>query len=278
MSSTQEALDSADVATFIRDGFLRIDSAFPREVADECRHQITAAAGIDLTDPSSWTQPVTRHVGAGHPIFSGALNTPVLRQAYDALVGSERWTPRRDIGLVVVRYPSPDDPGDAGWHVEANHAVGDEYRVNLESRARALLLLVLLSDVSEHDAPTRVRVGSHLLIPAQLRASGADGVPFRDVKTSTPEIEACPVAYATGRAGDVYLCHPFLVHSATWPHRGVVPRFMAQPALPQRQPLLIDRPAGEHSPVELAVRIGLGLDTLESVISASASPGLSDRK
>jgi len=263
MPSNQQALDRVDVARFLRDGFLRIDNAFAPEVADACRQQIAATAGIDLIDPSSWTQPVTRHVGAGHPIFSGVLNTPVLKQAYDTLDGSGRWAPRRDVGLVVVRYPSPDDPGDAGWHIEANAAVGEEYRVNLDSRGRALLLLVLLSDVGEHDAPTRIRVGSHLLTPAQLRAAGADGVPFREVATGTREIEACAVASATGNAGDVYLCHPFLVHSATWPHRGVSPRFMAQPALPQDQPFQYDRPAGEHSPVELAVRIGLGLDTLK---------------
>ena len=29
---------------------------------------------------------------------------------------------------------------------------------------------------------------------------------------------------AVGDAGDVYLCHPFLVHAASYPHTGVVPR------------------------------------------------------
>jgi hypothetical protein len=45
---------------------------------------------------------------------------------------------------------------------------------------------------------------------------------------------------------------------------------MAQPALPQGQPCRYDRPAGEHSPVELAVRVGLGLDALDWVASADA--------
>ncbi len=39
----------------------------------------------------------------------------------------------------------------------------------------------------------------------------------------------CEVALATGEAGTVYLCHPFLVHAAQI-HRGKRPRFMAQPA------------------------------------------------
>jgi hypothetical protein len=48
------------------------------------------------------------------------------------------------------------------------------------------------------------------------------------------EVEAAsahrPQAYASGRPGDVYLCHPFLVH-ATQPHQGRRHRFMAQPPL-----------------------------------------------
>ena len=32
-------------------------------------------------------------------------------------------------------------------------------------------------------------------------------------------------------AGDVYLCHPFLVHAATWPHTGTTPRFIGQPCI-----------------------------------------------
>ena len=39
-----------------------------------------------------------------------------------------------------------------------------------------------------------------------------------------------PVALATGEAGTVYLCHPFLVHAAQR-HRGSMPRFLAQPPL-----------------------------------------------
>ena len=259
-SFRQHGPDNAQVASFIRDGFLRIDGAFPRDVAVECRYQIAAQAGIDLTNPTSWTHAVTRHVGAGHASFAGVLSTPILQQAYDRLAGRDRWAPRNNVGLVVVRYPSPEDPGDAGWHIEGSYAVGDESWVNLASRDRALLLLVLLSDVGNDDAPTGIRVGSHLLVPAQLREAGTAGMPFSRVATNTPEMEACPIAYATGRAGDVYLCHPFLVHSATWPHRGTTPRFMAQPALPQRAPFQYDRPSGEYSPVELAVRIGLGLD------------------
>ncbi len=47
-------------------------------------------------------------------------------------------------------------------------------------------------------------------------------------------------AHATGQAGDIYLCHPFIVHTATWPHRGTAPRTIAQPAVHARDGFAID--------------------------------------
>ena len=66
-------------------------------------------------------------------------------------------------------------------------------------------------------------------------------------------------ALATGPAGTVYLCHPFLVHSAQ-KHRGKQVKFMAQPPLLPTGVLQIDRADGNYSPVELAIRVALDRD------------------
>src|SRR5260370_35440852 len=67
-----------------------------------------------------------------------------------------------------------------------------------------------------------------------------------------------PEALAIGEAGDVYLCHPFLVHAARR-HQGTPPRFMAQlPLHPHPEdPLRLDRENGDYSPVEIAIRRAL---------------------
>lgn len=50
--------------------------------------------------------------------------------------------------------------------------------------------------------------------------------------------------------------HPFLVHAAH-PHRGMS-RFLAQPPLYPAEQYRLERPDGRYSPVELAIRRGLG--------------------
>jgi hypothetical protein len=66
-------------------------------------------------------------------------------------------------------------------------------------------------------------------------------------------------ALATGEAGTVYLCHPFLVHAAQL-HRGKEPRFMAQPPLCPTVPVQLNREDQAYSPVERAIRLAIGLE------------------
>jgi hypothetical protein len=65
-----------------------------------------------------------------------------------------------------------------------------------------------------------------------------------------------PRIRATGQAGDVYFCHPFMVHRATWPHRGVTPRIIAQPAVAHDQPFALREGPGVYA-VERAIICGL---------------------
>jgi hypothetical protein len=86
-------------------------------------------------------------------------------------------------------------------------------------RARGLLALFLFSDVGQDDAPTRLVRGSHLAVPQFLAPYGETGT-HADAEFWRASTLCLPVAHATGRAGDIYLCHPFIVHTATWPHPG----------------------------------------------------------
>ncbi|HEV7371139.1 phytanoyl-CoA dioxygenase family protein, partial [Arenibaculum sp.] len=250
------------IQQFIDAGYVRIDGAFPRGLADEARAVLWRDTGCDPDDPSTWTRPAIRLNQYGQKPFVEAANTPVLHQAYDRLVGPGRWAPRGALGTFVVRFPSAEDPGDTGWHVDVSYGTQDpdfmSWRANVFSKGRALLMLFLFSDVGDEDAPTRIRAGSHLDMARLLAPAGEAGLTLREmVAADFGRTAPLPEVPATGEAGTVYLCHPFLVHAAQ-PHRGTRPRFLAQPPLLPAQPLMLERADGDYSPVETAIRKALG--------------------
>ena len=95
---------------FIADGFLRIDGAFPRALADEARQILWQATGCDPDDPATWTKPVIRLGMFTQRPFVDAANTPSLHAAYDRLVGAGRWRRPMAMGTFPVRFPSAENP------------------------------------------------------------------------------------------------------------------------------------------------------------------------
>jgi hypothetical protein len=261
-------LSEEQVRRFVEDGFVRIDRAFPREIADMGLGALWHATGCEPHDPATWTSPVIRigpvndRDGTQPLSFREAANTSVLYEAFDKLVGLGRWKHRPNVGNFVVRFPSEADPGDLGWHVdlsfpgETGDPEGRDYsawRVNITSRDRSLLMLFLFSDVGEDDAPTRIRVGSHFDMARLLAPAGEAGMAHLQLTDVGAKRDT---AVATGEAGTVYLCHPFLIHAAQ-KHRGTTPRFMSQPPLAPRTLLRLERTDGAYSPVEVAIREAL---------------------
>jgi len=258
-------LSDAQTEQFIDDGFVRVDEAFSRELAEAGRAILWRDLPCNPDDPATWTRPVVRLGMYSDAPFRDAVNNPVLHAAFDQLVGRGRWRPRIDLGTFPVRFPSLEDPGDTGWHIDVSFPGPSssweerrdfsDWRANVASRSRALLMLFLFSDVGKADAPTRIKVGSHRDIARLLAPAGEAGMSNAMLGPQLTAIERPEVA-ATGRAGTVYLCHPFLVHAAQM-HHGGTPRFLAQPPLHPAMPLQIDRPDSDYSPVELAIRKAL---------------------
>ncbi|GHA25033.1 phytanoyl-CoA dioxygenase [Devosia pacifica] len=253
-------LSEAQISHFIEHGYIKLDGAFDGDLAAKGRDQLWNAVGLSPDAPETWKQPVVRLGFMTDKPFVDAANTPLLHASYDALVGEGRWLRPNGLGTFPVRFPSPNDPGDAGWHVDASFGTDNpdfmQWRVNVKSSGRALLMLFLFSDIGKMDAPTKIRSGSHSAIARQLLPAGPGGLTLGELAADGFASTAdCEVVLATGEAGTVYLCHPFLVHSAQ-PHSGSEPRFMAQPAL---------LPTGEFDPslppsaVQIAIRRAIGM-------------------
>jgi Phytanoyl-CoA dioxygenase (PhyH) len=230
------SLTRDQVALFIQDGFIRLESAFPGTVAEEARAILWRdLSGCDPRDPTTWVRPVVRLGMYSQQPFLEAANTPLLHSAFDRLVGGGRWLPCMSVGTFPVRFPSSAEAEDTGWHIDPGFDFHQpdfmDWRANVFSKGRALLMLFLFSDVGGNDAPTRLRVGSHRDVARMLAPAAERGMTLGELaRNGFAESRHRPEVHAVGAAGTVYLCHPLLVHAAQQ-HRGSEPRFVAQPPL-----------------------------------------------
>ena len=249
-------LSDQQITQFIEDGYVEIENAFPALLADECRALLWKEIGLDPKDSKSWTKPVIRIADMSARPFDLSANTPILLSAYEQLAG-RNWLPRHTMGSFPIRFPVPHPAGDTGWHVDTSFPGDDPFdymnwRVNIYSKGRALLMLFLYSDVGENDAPTKLRIGSHFDVARILKANGENGFSGMELAQELHHSSHRKEAIATGKAGTVYLCHPFLVHAAQ-EHRGTTPKFMAQPPLLSRQEFKLERDDNNYCPVEAAI-------------------------
>ena len=249
-------LTSTEIEAFVRDGFVAVRGAVDGATMAECRTQLWDLLSEDPSDPATWTEPVRRMDSPITPAFTRAAQAAALTEAYDQLVGPGRWQRRVELGNVAIRFPVDAESNDTGWHIDASYLPpgASRYFVNVSSRDRGLLMLFLLSDVSADDAPTRLKVGSHQDVPHFLAPHGDDGVDTFDLcvemdAAGALDSPARAEALATGVAGDVFLCHPFLVHAAQ-SHRGKQPRLLSQPGLMLTDQFDLGDP---RSPVERAI-------------------------
>jgi hypothetical protein len=114
-------LTDDDVERFVHEGFVHVEAAFPRDVAAACVEDLWALSGVDR-DPATWTQPVVRVPAGASPALVAAINAERLCGALDQIVGVGRWARLVGYGTFPIRFPSTEDPGDAGWHVDGRGA------------------------------------------------------------------------------------------------------------------------------------------------------------
>ena len=112
MPPFQDALTPDEIERFIQDGFVRIDQAFSRDLADKGRAILWRDTGCDPDDRTTWTRPVVRLGLYGQQPFADAANTAILHNAFDALVGGGCWQPRLNLGTFPVRFPCPVLPDE----------------------------------------------------------------------------------------------------------------------------------------------------------------------
>lgn len=219
---------------FISDGFAKVEQAAPRSVADAARNMLWQQLGLSPDEPEGWSAPVRWASDlTGHGPFGELARSTALAAALDQICGVGRWQPRGSLGNIPVRFPVSPPGDDRGWHIDANTPQADGSWA-VTGRPHTVLVLTLLSDVGQGDAPTRIRVGSHRDV---ARVLGPDPLELAEMGRLVDDASAeRPVAHATGQPGDMYVVHPFTAHAAD-EHRGATPRFMAQGPVVLSSPL-----------------------------------------
>lgn len=189
--------------------------------------------------------------------------TPRLRGALDQLCGQDRWQ-EFGLGWWMITFPDQDEPpwGPAGkWHVD-----GASYHHHIDSKEAGLLAIFLFSDIEPGEGGTALAKGSHKWIARLLRDNEPRGlkggaVSFRAREHFAKRLEVSSddnmVVEVNGRAGDVMLVHPFLLHarSKNLGAKGVDSvRFMCNPNICLHREMVLDRENGDYSAVEHAIR------------------------
>jgi hypothetical protein len=232
-----------DVESFMEDGYVRIPGAVPQRLARQIGEQ--AALLVGASSGASWRLGVVSVYDL--PVLVDAV-TPAVRAAFDALIGTGRWHVAATWGF-PTRFPGASD---ALWHID-----GDWFTHHVTSGEQVLTPIFLWSDVGIDDSPTLLAVGSHVDVARLLadhEPEGVSGAHIGQVVDST--VARHELAAATGEAGDLIVCHPFLAHSInpTGPAR---PRFISNVAVHGKQPLNIGPTKETRSPVEAVIRLAL---------------------
>ncbi|CEG49013.1 Phytanoyl-CoA dioxygenase [Plasmopara halstedii] len=250
-------LDQEEIKSFIHDGFVLLRKAFTPVTARKCRELIwerLAQDGIGK-DPSTW---VERH---GIPELYTVENNPVwddvltrrLKSAIDQICGQGRW---EDFGLGwwMITFPEQSKPPwDAAgkWHVD-----GASYQHHIDSKESGLVAIFLFTDINPGEGGTALSVGSHKNVARLLAVNEPRGMKGGAVSHEARKFEHQNVVEVNGKAGDVMLVHPFLLHarSKNLGQKGVDSvRIMCNPNVKLHHRMNLNRVDENYSPVEKAI-------------------------
>jgi len=258
------ALSPAQIEQFLAKGFIVIHDAFDPAL---CKRRVERAwmrMGYDPADPKTWAK--SRVTMPNFEFIEARDFSPVVWRTACELMGGEERVLRPctfSDGFIVNLSGGDDRPWEPptvavkGWHKDGNF-----FRHFLDSPEQGLLTLVLWSDLESRGGGTFVAQDSVAPV-ARYFATRPEGVlpneiPFRTL------VEQCSSFFeVTGRACDVVLLHPYVLHASSQNHLRK-PRFLTNPPFKLVEPMNFNRAdPSDFSLVELSVLRALGVERLD---------------
>ncbi|MEQ6204817.1 phytanoyl-CoA dioxygenase family protein [Sulfitobacter sp. HNIBRBA2951] len=196
------ALDNA-VEAFLRQGIVKIPNALDfgsGTLLNTWREEV--ALGLSNTPPGLVAPTPTKKV-----VLSEVA--PDLWALCEALLGGHDAVEDAWLTNGPVANIGPNLEQAFGWHID-----GDFFRHFINSPEQGLLMIVLWTDVNVSSGPTQVILDSIGPIARALNAN-PEGVWQMDLPYNEIVSDSQGAAPIVGQAGDVFLMHPFVVHSAS---------------------------------------------------------------
>jgi hypothetical protein len=264
-SGQSPVLSAADLENFRTYGFIHLKDCFdtaPGSTAHRWVQDSWLRNGVDPANRASWPNDKI-HM----PNTEWKRVSEFASKAFAAMCevcgGLDQVDPEQTWGNgFIANYGLGRDkewlaPGPAvpGWHVD-----GDWFLHFLDSPEQGLLVVVLFSDIHPQGGGTFIACDS-VPIVARFLAAHPEGVepngfPWHDLIGQCRDFRE-----TTGRAGDVFLLHPFTLHTSSFNHRPEA-RLMINPSGLLRAPMRYDRRSdgSAYSPMEQVVLDALGVD------------------
>lgn len=255
-----QQLSDRDVEHFVRHGYVVLENCFDVAAAQDWIDRAWVRFGYDRDDPAQWVEKRI-HLSKLATVDARAFAPRAWNAAVQLLGGEDRielpW--EWNDGFIANLGVGDDRPWEApsaelkGWHKD-----GDFFRHFLDSPEQGLLTIVLWTDMHHQGGGTFMAADS-VPVVARYLAEHTEGVLPTDFDFRALTRQCTDFVELTGKAGDVVLMHPYVLHATS---QNVIKhgRFITNPPITLREPMQFDRPdAGEFSPVERAVLSGLGV-------------------
>ncbi|MDA0710400.1 MAG: phytanoyl-CoA dioxygenase family protein [bacterium] len=266
--SEYRVLTEEQVEQFLTEGFVKIEGCFKKEDIQTWLDFAFERLGYDAADASTWAEERI-HMPHMNQVDVATFAPRAWGAICDLMGGEDRiktpvtW---RD-GFIVnfklgVGEPwEPPSPRVKGWHKD-----GDWFRHFLDSPEQGLLTVILWDDVLPQSGGTFVATDSVGPV-ARYLVDFPEGLTPQEGAFGKLIDQCSHFVEATGKAGDVYLLHPFILHSASRNPSGRA-RFITNPAVSFEEPMNFNRkdPAA-YSLVERAVLRALGVEDLNFQIT-----------
>jgi len=277
-------LSSEQIDHWMEHGYIVIPGAIDPSYIAKFTADLWVRIGYDEHDKSTWEQE-RLHLPWHHSEHASVLAPNAWRAMCDLMRGTDKLEPLCEewkdnfilnLGtpeLTKENHPAPRDLDN--WHVD-----GDWFRHFLDSPEQSLLMIALYSDINPgggatYISPDGIRLIGKILLdhPEGLLSPKYPG----GFRWSSVVPQCNEFIELTGKAGDVVILHPLMLHTASKNWKREV-RIITNPPAVRKEPFNFNREdKDDFNLVELKTLKELGLDRVDYKITGKRERLVSPR-